>query len=210
MNAIRGGLGALRQALAKVQPTDARELIAELNESLSSIAELHRLLLTASVNDERRRAIDVNAEVRFFKDLIAPILDDQGVQMDVICSDPGVIRTDMRPECLICILQILVTNSLEWLKGVDSARIRVSVTGYDDSIEIVFSDNGPGVPLDVSTRIFDPLFTRKEGGRGMGLTIARHLVESHRGTITLLADGRRRGANLLIRLPRKRPRATIY
>ena len=60
------------------------------------------------------------------------------------------------------------------------------------------------------SRVFDPLFTRKEGGRGMGLTLARKLAESHRGSISLLMDGRRRGANFQILLPRKRARATLY
>src|SRR5262245_24741903 len=72
------------------------------------------------------------------------------------------------------------------------------------------TDNGPGVPHGISHLIFNPLLTRKEGGRGMGLTIARQLVESHGGNIYLILDGRRRGANFRITLPRKRARATIY
>ena len=44
----------------------------------------------------------------------------------------------------------------------------------------------------------------------MGLTIARQLVESHGGRISVILDGRRKGANFQILLPRKRSRATIY
>jgi len=75
---------------------------------------------------------------------------------------------------------------------------------------MLFSDNGPGIPRGVGRRIFDPLFSRKENGRGMGLTIARHLLEAHGGTIDILLDGRRKGANFLVTFPRKRSRATIY
>jgi signal transduction histidine kinase len=44
----------------------------------------------------------------------------------------------------------------------------------------------------------------------MGLTIARRLLEAHGGSIHLIQDGRRRGANFRVRLPRKRSRATFY
>ena len=76
--------------------------------------------------------------------------------------------------------------------------------------EIVFSDNGPGIDMDIAGRIFEPLFSRKEGGRGMGLTIARQMVEAHGGRINVIVDGRRKGAAFQVLLPRKRSRATIY
>ena len=44
----------------------------------------------------------------------------------------------------------------------------------------------------------------------MGLTIARQLLETHGGSIDILLDGRRKGANFVLSLPRKRARATIY
>src|SRR5262249_16123889 len=133
------------------------------------------------------------------------------VKMQVaVTGEAQVLRTEMRPENFFCLLQILATNSLEWLRAVDEPRIRVQVSGDAESIDILFSNNGPGIPPDLSTRIFEPLVTRKEGGRGMGLTIARQLVEAHGGLLYLSTDQRHRGANFQILLPRKRPRATIY
>jgi signal transduction histidine kinase len=79
-----------------------------------------------------------------------------------------------------------------------------------DRCEIVFSDNGSGIPDGIADRVFEPLFSGKEGGRGMGLTIARSIVELHGGEISALVDGRRRGANIRMLLPRKRSRATIH
>lgn len=75
--------------------------------------------------------------------------------------------------------------------------------------EIVFSDSGPGIPADVAGRVFEPGFTLKEGGRGMGLTLARRIVEAHGGHMHVILDGRRKGANLRVLLPRKRSRATF-
>jgi len=67
--------------------------------------------------------------------------------------------------------QILNLKSTAKLKR----RIRVALTSEGDWCEIVFSDSGPGIPAQISGRVFDPQFSLKEGGRGMGLTIARRL-----------------------------------
>ena len=106
----------------------------------------------------------------------------------------------------------LLVNAIQALEQGENGEGRVVIeTRVDGEMaEVSVTDNGPGVPDQISHRIFDPLFTRKEGGRGMGLTIARQLVESHGGRIHLLLDGRRRGANFEILLPRKRSPATIY
>jgi nitrogen-specific signal transduction histidine kinase len=81
---------------------------------------------------------------------------------------------------------------------------------FDDVCEMLFADNGPGIPDGVGSRVFEPLFSRKEDGRGMGLTIARQMLQSHGGSIEVLCDGRRKGANFLVTFPRKKARATIY
>ena len=79
-----------------------------------------------------------------------------------------------------------------------------------DRCELIFSDSGPGIPHELAEKVFEPLFSRKEGGRGMGLTIARQMVEAHGGRIVVITDARRRGANFLLTLNRKRSRATSY
>jgi C4-dicarboxylate-specific signal transduction histidine kinase len=116
----------------------------------------------------------------------------------------------MRPENFHCLLQILGANAIDWLGGVSEPRMRIEVQGFKHECELLFGDNGPGLPRGVGERIFEPLFSRKEGGRGMGLTMARRMLEAHGGRISVLVDGRRKGANFLVILPRKRSRATIY
>jgi signal transduction histidine kinase len=207
---VQDEVANLRAILARRKIPQAREALDRLENSLASVGKHQRMILAASGNAERRRAIDIVAETESFREFIAPLLKTHSVEMEIICTDTGVLRIEMRPEIFFCLLQTLATNSLEWLRGVEAPRIRISLTGEEDKVEIVFSDNGPGIPSELTYRIFDPLFTRKEGGRGMGLTIARELVEAHGGHIQLLTDGRRRGANFQIVLPRKRPRATIY
>lgn len=139
---------------------------------------------------------------------MTPLLEAHDVEMELVLQESDVLRSEIRPENLYCLLQILTANSLNWLKGTESPHIRLTLRSTVDHCEVVFSDNGPGIPTELAERIFDPLFSRKEGGRGMGLTIARQMVEAHGGSIELITDGRRRGANFLVTLTRKRSRAT--
>jgi signal transduction histidine kinase len=106
-------------------------------------------------------------------------------------------------------MHILASNSLDWLAGVEAPRIRIVATSHADRCIVLFSDNGPGIPPPLAKRIFEPLYSGKEGGRGMGLTIARSVVELHGGLIGVVTDGRRRGATVRLDLPRKRARATV-
>jgi two-component system sensor histidine kinase HydH len=69
--------------------------------------------------------------------------------------------------------------------------------GFD---EITVSDHGPGVPSEISDRIFEPLYTTKAKGTGLGLAICRQIVEGHGGTIHTLDTGRRGGV-FRVRLP---------
>ncbi len=207
---MRAELERLQVVLAGRKIPEAREAMDSLSGSLEKIEEQQRLMLAASGSAERRRAIDVAVEIAAFQDIVGPLLDGQGITMEVLCESAEVMRSEMRPENFYCLLQILTSNAIEWTQRVDAPRIRVVLSPADDYCEIVFSDNGPGVALDLAGRVFDPLFSRKEGGRGMGLTIARQLVEAHGGRICLLIDGRRRGANFQVLLPRKRSRSTIY
>ena len=207
---MQAELEKLRTILSGRRIPEAREAMESLAGSLAHINEQKQLVLAASGSGERRRAIDVTAEIAAFQDVVRPLLDGQGFAIEVISPPKDVMRTEMRPESFFCLLQILVSNSLDWARRVESPKIRIVVSPTDDHCEIVYSDNGPGIPLDIAARIFDPLFSRKEGGRGMGLTIARQMVEAHGGRISVIQDGRRKGASFQILLPRKRSRATIY
>jgi two-component system, NtrC family, sensor histidine kinase HydH len=73
-------------------------------------------------------------------------------------------------------------------------------------IEILFSDNGPGISLQASSEIFEPFFTTKGTGTGLGLPITKKIIEGHGGTIDLQSEPGH-GATFRVRLPVTRERA---
>lgn len=81
----------------------------------------------------------------------------------------------------------LFTNAMQAMSNQESGLLALNVSrAGDDMVEIVISDNGPGVPEDLRARIFEAFFTTKGGeGTGLGLSITRRIVMAHKGEITL-------------------------
>ncbi len=151
----------------------------------------------------RRRTMDVAAEIDIFRELVRWLIDARGARMHIETPESGTCRVEMRPESFHRLLHILTINAIEWLRAVKTPELRLSVRNLAGQCEVIFADNGPGIPNEMATRVFDPLFSAREGGKGLGLAIARNLVEAHGGRIEVITDRRRRGASIRILLPRK-------
>lgn len=84
----------------------------------------------------------------------------------------------------------LLTNSIYWLHAVpdESRKISVFVNRLDDSsLEIMFSDTGPGVPREYRSNIFDPYFSKRPDGHGLGLSLVGEIVHDYyNGKVELL------------------------
>jgi signal transduction histidine kinase len=189
---------ASRRALSRLE-----ELVAQLGDQLDSVVEMHPEIITS------RRTIDVGAELERARILLRPLLEDARVRIDVAVRGARLLRAEIRAETFHHLIFILARNSLEWLRGRRDRRIRVIARPRGDRCEVIVADTGPGIAPSIAGRIFEPLFSSRDGGRGMGLAVARAIVELHRGDITVVHDRRHRGAAFRILLPRKRARSTV-
>ncbi len=99
----------------------------------------------------------------------------------------------------------LLDNSLYWLEKVpqDRRSIAVEVSPQPGELVILFSDSGSGVPEDFRDRIFDPYFSTKPDGVGLGLTIAGETAAEYDGALELVSGGPLPGATFRVGL-RKR------
>jgi signal transduction histidine kinase len=79
-------------------------------------------------------------------------------------------------------------------------RVTLEAQPARDGITIVVADTGPGIAPDVLPRIFDPYFTTRNGGLGLGLTIARRIVQAHGGSLEVESTPGA-GARFTVRLP---------
>jgi CheY-like chemotaxis protein/anti-sigma regulatory factor (Ser/Thr protein kinase) len=109
------------------------------------------------------------------------------------------------PKRLHQVLNNVLSNALKFTP--DGGRIEVSCTAAPEAMEIRVRDSGTGIDPEFLPYIFDRFrqadsrSTRKHGGLGLGLAIARHLVEQHGGEIRAQSPGVGRGTTVTIRLP---------
>jgi signal transduction histidine kinase len=94
----------------------------------------------------------------------------------------------------------LLTNAVQAMNG-DEGALRIAARRQgDDSLELRISDSGPGVPPDLADRIFEPLFTTKARGIGLGLAVSRALAQANNSRIAV-ANDTTRGATFVITMP---------
>lgn len=196
----------LRKLLTGQRGAGVTAAMRAIEQKCSGIEEQLQILAPMQGNHSiRRRAIDVFATLKALDGHYAPLLAERGVKMKLI-EPESLARAEIRPENLYRVMHALITNCLDWLQGVSAPEIRVTVSVEESECSIVVSDNGPGIPVSMQSKVFEPMFSGREGARGMGLTIAQNIVRGCGGDIVVVNDRRRKGASLRITLPRKRPR----
>ncbi|MCY4521404.1 MAG: ATP-binding protein [Caldilineaceae bacterium] len=136
------------------------------------------------------------------------VLDSEIVEVGAEISLPNTnIQVTVDQAEIQRVIINLLQNSLYWLRHVPPEARQIVVEterSESDKVEIVFSDSGPGVKFDFRDRIFDPYFSTKPDGVGLGLTIAGEIVNDYyAGDLELLDSGPLTGATFRIVLRRR-------
>lgn len=111
-----------------------------------------------------------------------------------------VLQLPLDSDRLLRVLQNLITNSSEALGQKPAGLITVAARRVSDQCIITVTDNGPGVPREVRSTLFEPFVSHgKTGGTGLGLSIAKAVIQAHRGAIDFKST--RAGTTFTIQLP---------
>jgi C4-dicarboxylate-specific signal transduction histidine kinase len=158
---------------------------------------------------DRRRAIDLIAELQSVATVLSPLLTSGGVRMLIDTGDETLLRAEIRPEHLQRALSVLIASLVEGLRHVRQPEIRLSLRGHTESCEILICDNGPGIVGTTGQAMLAALSGHRLVGReGIGLAAAKSILTTNGGTVDIVHDHRRRGTTIRILVPRKRSRAT--
>lgn len=103
---------------------------------------------------------------------------------------------------LIRVVTNLVKNATQALEDVEDKKIEVSVLNENNSVVILVADNGKGILEEDKDKIFEPKFTTKSSGMGLGLPMVKNIVETYNGSITYTTE-KNKGTVFKIVLPKK-------
>lgn len=181
-NPLAGVRGAI-QVIGGRLPSDSKDarVVQEIISRIDALDDLMKdLLLFARPPSPRLAPVDVSALVAATSDLLRGDPALRSVEVQVEGAAP---RVPADAELLKIVFLNLLVNGAQAMQGRGS--LRVLVDAVDGGCAIRFTDEGPGIPLELREKIFTPFFTTKSRGSGLGLPTAKRLVEAHRGTISL-------------------------
>ena len=131
------------------------------------------------------KEIDLNEMVRETLDLVAALAEARGVSLSsVLAGTPLPVKADNIQ--LQQVLINLIVNAIDAMQRLEKSerKILVRTARDDDSAEVEIADTGPGILPGKFNDVFDPFYTTKPNGMGMGLSIARTIIEMHGGQIS--------------------------
>ncbi|NNE56189.1 MAG: GHKL domain-containing protein [Flavobacteriales bacterium] len=150
----------------------------------------------------------LNVEVCRVKDLIAQVIDltrDRSKLLKVdlqteIQDESAEIQVDK--EKLTVALVNIMTNAMEAMEATAKPKLVIAVLLTADRVIFSIEDNGKGMSPEQQKMIFEPFFTGRRGGKGLGMTLTHNVILAHHGTIDLeSAEGK--GTTFFISVPRR-------
>jgi C4-dicarboxylate-specific signal transduction histidine kinase len=168
---------------------DARDLVERAAEQTGKAVEIIRrmrgFVVNGSVRARRESLRDMLAQVR--RNLLVEGRLDAELLILVAADAEFVLGDRIQLEQ---VLTNLIVNAAEAVAGQHFRRIEVTGRRAGREIDLRVRDSGPGLSDEALGRLFEPLFTTKEGGTGLGLVICKAIVEAHGGRLWAENSGR--------------------
>ena len=124
--------------------------------------------------------VDLVSMIKQQIDLMRPQLQNQNIKLEFT---PNVETLSLQADQvrLEQVFLNLIVNAMEAMPN--GGTLKISTIENDDTVSVKFSDSGHGVPENLQDKIFDPYFTNKSGGTGLGLAVCDKIVRQHFGTL---------------------------
>jgi two-component system NtrC family sensor kinase len=192
----------LMDAESQQWPAALRSDLEVLYRNAQRVARItHGLLSFARQSRDQAGPVDLAWVVDETLLLVEPQMVKDGIRIDKrVTAERALVVGDA--SALQQVLLNLLTNAREAMspRGGEVAVEIMLAPGQEDRLRIVVSDTGPGIATDALPKIFDPFYTTKHHGTGLGLSVSYGIVRDHQGTIGVQsAPGK--GARFIVTLP---------
>ncbi|MED4923841.1 ATP-binding protein, partial [Anoxybacillus geothermalis] len=188
----------------------ARRLLDRLREELKRITKLMNDLLTLARADAKNAALELSKQTFDFRphaertfQLVSELAAKKQITMHFHAPEQAIVTAD--PDKLTQLLYILLDNAIKYTP--EGGDVTLSIRTEPKQFILSVKDTGIGIPPEDIGRIFDRFYrvdktrSRQQGGHGLGLSIAKWIVEAHGGTIHVHSQIGK-GTEFLVRLPR--------
>lgn len=198
---VRTPLGILRSSadLLKREPGLSKEGHEVVGFIVSETERLNQLV-TSLIDAARPRPpafkpLDISALAAQIITLLKPQADAKNINIKLDALEASL---DADSGQMTQVLMNLIQNAIQILPK--KGQISVRVAPQADEVILRVDDNGPGIPAENQAQIFEPFFTQRAGGVGLGLAVVRQIIQAHHGSISY-TPSHLGGAGFTIRLP---------
>ncbi|HGY11351.1 MAG TPA: GHKL domain-containing protein [Desulfobacterales bacterium] len=177
------------------------KILSQLQSASNKIESVIKRVMDFSRPTETKFSLtDINDSIMEAVNLTSVTLRKSGIQFSTALSDN-------LPKCMAdshMIEQVilnLIANASEAMQNMDKdKRINISSFLENNNIYIKVKDSGHGIPQDIRNDIFEPFYTTKNSGSGIGLNICHRIITDHGGTLEL-SSAEQKGAEFIIKIP---------
>ncbi len=179
--------------------TEARELCRAIHTEVNRLTEVTETYLGLRGGKPRLARESINTIIG---DLVGFVRNDLAtrqvtLETDLDAADPtALIDANQIRQCLIN----LVRNAADAVAAQGGGRVVLRTRSAAGQVEVAVEDNGVGIERDLLPRLFDPFFSTKEGGSGLGLALTQQIVRDHGGDIRV-ASRVGRGTTFTLAVP---------
>ena len=204
---VRNPLFAISATVDAIEATPDRvpsRFLPALRAQVNRMSELMQDLLEYGRPASAFESTDLASVLAAARTGVLPLLERLGLSVGLKTpSDLPLVWMDRRR--LTQAFENLLRNAAQHSPA--GGSIDVEALRTENSITVTVRDHGPGISAEDLTRMFEPFFTRRRGGTGLGLALVERIIEDHRGTITA-ANGPEGGAVMTVRVPFDEPEET--
>jgi len=209
LNFMNLSIDHIRNRLRSGQPDGIAEALALMSNIK---AEIHRLnsmienfLTVGKPLALNKSEVDLGVLIQDVVGLAHQKAIEQGVEITIV-ADAHIPHLQADPVQIKTCLMNVVLNAIQAMPG--GGRLRIATASRPGFVDITVSDTGPGISEENLNRIFNPYFTTKKLGIGLGLAITKKIVEEHRGGINVLSRPHQ-GTDVVISLPVARVEVSV-
>jgi two-component system, NtrC family, sensor histidine kinase AtoS len=186
INNISTGLQWMTMNLKPDDPN--QESITRMQQDCDRLEELIKAVLAfAKPTEYEMESLDLPLLLRRLLDRLRPRMLDKHVQCDLrVEPDCPLVLGNLR--ALEQVFSNLINNALQAMSEAGSGNLALKVQSVHaeegvENVEVSIADTGPGIPKEFQERIFQPFYTTKRDGTGLGLPLSQRIITAHKGNI---------------------------